>query len=85
MQGVSSTSVQWQTKEPAIYFNGRMAMKATGIIMKLAIMLRPPPGGDMLDHHVVNLVNRRNFGLSSFRSGQKEIIENALMLRDVFV
>jgi superfamily II DNA helicase RecQ len=39
----------------------------------------------LLDHHVVNLVNCRNFGLSSFRSGQKEIIENALMLRDVFV
>jgi GRF zinc finger len=44
-----------------------------------------PPGGDMLDHHVVNLVNCRNFGLSSFGSGQKEIIENALMLRGVFV
>ena len=41
-----------------------------------------PPGGDVLDHHVEN---RRKFGHSSFRPGQKEVIENALKGRDVFV
>jgi hypothetical protein len=41
-----------------------------------------PPGGDVLDHHVEN---RRKFGHSSFRPGQKEVIENALQGRDVFV
>ena len=41
-----------------------------------------PPGGDVLDHHVEN---RRKFGHSSFRPGQKDVIENALKGRDVFV
>ena len=39
-------------------------------------------GGQVLDHHAEN---RRKFGHSSFRPGQKEVIENALQGRDVFV
>jgi DEAD/DEAH box helicase/GRF zinc finger len=40
------------------------------------------PAGDILDY---STENRRKFGHSSFRPGQREVIENALQGRDVFV
>jgi hypothetical protein len=40
------------------------------------------PAGEILDY---GTENRRKFGHSSFRLGQKEVIENALQGRDVFV